>query len=201
VELAVRTLDGLAALMMAALPAALLYWFLIHPLAAFWRRLGPAPSFAIVSVICLAVVYGIWTVRGPLLAHHLGYRPWTLAVGSVLVAGGAVWDWTVLRKLKFPVLAGFPELSRTRPSRLLTDGPYARVRHPRYFGALIGILGLALICNYLWLYVIVAASVPLGGLMIRLEERELRQRFGTEYAEYSRRVPQFIPRFFSRRSG
>ena len=193
-ELAARILEVLAALMLAALPAALLFWFLIHPFASFWRRLGPFVSYSIIAAICLAVVYAIWTAREPLMADHLGYHPLTIGLGIALFLAGAAWDWRVLRKLQFPVLAGLPELSRKRPSRLLIDGPYAMVRHPRYFGALVGIAGFALICNYLWLYVLVAASVPVGWLMIVLEERELKRRFGTEYEEYARRVPRFFPR-------
>lgn len=192
--LASRILDGLAGLMLAGLPAALLYWLLIHPFARFWRRLGPVVSYTAVSAICLAVVFAIWTVRAPLLESHFGYRGVTVGLGVALLAAGAAWDWGVLRKLRFPVLAGLPEVSNKRASKLLQDGPYARVRHPRYLGALIGIVGLALVLNYLWLYAWVAASVPIGWLLIRFEERELLERFGSEYAEYCRRVPRFIPR-------
>jgi protein-S-isoprenylcysteine O-methyltransferase Ste14 len=193
-ELVTRILDVLAALMLAALPAAVLFWLLIHPFAAFWRRMGPVASYTIVAVICLSVVYAIWTARAPLMRQHFGYRPLTIGSGLALFLAGAVWDWRVLRKLKFPVLAGLPELSNRLPSRLLTDGPYGIVRHPRYFGALVGIIGFALICNYLWLYVVIAVSVPIGWLMIVLEERELKQRFGSEYLDYCKRVPRFFPR-------
>jgi len=30
-------------------------------------------------------------------------------------------------------------------------------------------------------------------LIVQLEERELRERFGTEYEAYCRRVPRFVP--------
>ncbi|MCP4204673.1 MAG: isoprenylcysteine carboxylmethyltransferase family protein [bacterium] len=193
-ELAARILDVLAGLMLAALPAALLFWLLIHPFASFWRRLGPVASYTIVAAICLLAVYAIWTVRAPLMRQHFGYRPITIGMGVALYLAGAAWDWRVLRKLRFPVLAGLPELSSGSSGRLLTDGPYGIVRHPRYFGALIGITGFALICNYLWVYVVVAASVPVGWLMIVLEERELMERFGSDYERYRRRVPCFVPR-------
>lgn len=193
-EPATWILDLLAGLMLAALPAVFLFWLLIHPFASFWRRLGPLVSYTIVAAICLAVVYAIWTVREPLMGHHFGYHPLTIGLGTALFLGGAVWDWRVLQRLGFPVLAGLPELSKRHPSKLLTDGPYGMIRHPRYFGALVGIIGFALICNYPWLYVMVAASVPVGWFMIVLEERELKRRFGSEYEKYSRRVPRFLPR-------
>ena len=31
-------------------------------------------------------------------------------------------------------------------------------------------------------------------MIIEMEERELRERFGQEYAEYCIRVPRFVPR-------
>ena len=79
----------------------------------------------------------------------------------------------------------------------MTDGPYGVVRHPRYFGVLVGISGFALICSYLWLYLLVVASLPVGWFMIELEERELKERFGSEYDAYCRRVPRFFPRQIS----
>ncbi|MFQ5527116.1 MAG: methyltransferase family protein [Thermoanaerobaculia bacterium] len=193
-ELLRTVADIFAALMLVSLPSALLFWFLIHPFVDFWRRLGPWPSYTIVSAVCLSVAYVLWTLREPLMRVHYGYRPVTIVIGLAVYLAGAFWDRRVLRKLTFPRLAGLPEISSDRPSVLLTDGPYARVRHPRYFGALVGITGFAVMVNYLWLYLMVAVCVPVGWLMILLEERELRRRFGQEYEEYAARVPRFLPR-------
>ncbi|HWP00391.1 MAG TPA: isoprenylcysteine carboxylmethyltransferase family protein [Methylococcus sp.] len=88
-----------------------------------------------------------------------------------------------------------PELAPARyPQRLLTEGPYARIRHPRYVQFMLALLGYALIANYLTVYAVVL--VWLAGLygIVVLEEKELRARFGEEYIEYARRVPRFIPR-------
>jgi protein-S-isoprenylcysteine O-methyltransferase Ste14 len=61
-------------------------------------------------------------------------------------------------------------------------------------------LGSALIANYLVLYLVVALLLPGIYVIVRLEEKELRDRFGLAYDEYSRRVPRFLLRI-SRRSG
>jgi protein-S-isoprenylcysteine O-methyltransferase Ste14 len=37
-------------------------------------------------------------------------------------------------------------------------------------------------------------TLPTLYLIVLLEERELRDRFGVEYEEYCRRVPRFVPR-------
>lgn len=187
-------LDLLAALMLAALPAALLFWLLIHPFVRFWRRLGPTATYTVVAAVSLTVAYAIWTVREPLMRVHFGYRPLTIGAGVVLYLLAAAWDLRVLRKLGLRGLTGVPELSERSAGPLLTDGPYAVVRHPRYLGATLGITGFALICNYPALYLLLLLAVPAGWLLMVVEERELRQRFGSRYDDYCARVPRFIPR-------
>ena len=53
---------------------------------------------------------------------------------------------------------------------------------------------VALSTDYLGIYVMALAISPALYLGVVLEEKELRDRFGVEYAAYSERVPRFIPR-------
>ncbi len=55
-------------------------------------------------------------------------------------------------------------------------------------------LGYAFIANYLGMDILFALTVPAIYFIVVLEERELRDRFGSTYEEYSRRVPRFFPR-------
>ena len=48
-------------------------------------------------------------------------------------------------------------------------------------------------------YGLTAFALVTGAIMIRLEERELEQRFGEAYREYQRRVPAVVPGIFFRR--
>jgi protein-S-isoprenylcysteine O-methyltransferase Ste14 len=99
------------------------------------------------------------------------------------------------RLLTFGVLAGLPELSPGRyPGRLLTEGIYARIRHPRYVEVAVGTLAYALFANHVGTYVLWLLLLPTLLLVVRLEERELRERFGAAWDEYARRVPRFLPR-------
>jgi protein-S-isoprenylcysteine O-methyltransferase Ste14 len=74
---------------------------------------------------------------------------------------------------------------------LVVGGVFAHCRNPLYLGNILGILGMMLIHNGIWMY---AIGVPYFALayasIIAEEERYLRGRFGAEYDGYCRRVPR-----------
>ncbi len=184
----------LAALTLISMPPAFLYWYLIHPFANAWRKLGRLPAYLIVSTVCLACVYGLWRIRDPLLGADLGFSPWGTAIGALLYLSAVALEIQCRKHLKFYILAGAPELSRDRPGKLLDQGIYAHIRHPRYLSLILGISGATLFVNYTGIYVLLLASVPVLFGLVLIEERELRGRFGEAYVDYSRRVPRFVPR-------
>lgn len=59
---------------------------------------------------------------------------------------------------------------------------------------LLGTVAVAFFTNYLAVYIVAVLIVPALYLVVVLEERELRDRFGEQYVEYCRRVPRFFPR-------
>lgn len=183
----------LSAIMMASFPPALLYWYMIHPFAPFWRRRGPLVTFVVVGTICLTAVYLLLQVRDRLLGPHLGFH-WPLAIAGIALYAGALVLEVVCRKhLKMGILAGVPELSEN-PGKLLTDGIYGRTRNPRYLVILAMPFAWAMILNYRGLWVLGVLMIPAIYLLILLEEHELRQRFGAEYVAYLAAVPRLMPR-------
>ena len=77
---------------------------------------------------------------------------------------------------------------------LIRRGPYRIVRHPIYTG-MFGMLIVSSLAHGHWLGLVIASIVYcLGTVMrIRSEEKLLREQFGSEYEEYARGVPAFIP--------
>jgi protein-S-isoprenylcysteine O-methyltransferase Ste14 len=76
---------------------------------------------------------------------------------------------------------------------LKTDGAFALVRHPMYFGIVTFHLAAALALESVPLLVLTAIFVvPLTLARIAAEERVLRDAFGP-YADYARRVPALVP--------
>lgn len=184
---------GLAVLMMITVPPAILYWFIIHPLAGRLRRFGPAPTFAVLVPALVACSVLLFMVRDRLVGADLGWSPPIFAVGVVLYAISVRIELRVREHLKFRVLAGVPELGAD-PGRLLTEGIYAELRHPRYLSLLVGLLAYALMVNYGGLYVLFLGAVVGIAAIIRLEDRELVARFGEPYVQYRARVPAIVPK-------
>ncbi len=183
-----------AVLIGVTVPPAIAYWFIVHPFAGFWRKLGARTSFTILMVLLVLGIYGCWTQRARIVGQDLGTSVPLLVVGIGLYVVAAWLDRRTRRKLRLSILFGLPELRNTGDaSALLSDGIYARIRHPRYLSFLIGCTGMALMAQYLGTYVLVALCFPALLLLARVEERELVARFGSVYEAYRARVPAFLP--------
>ena len=185
-----------------AVPPLLLFWFIVHPFTRWWRALGPAKAYLILFGMVGLLMLLIFRFREPLLHVRFGVSGPLTALAIVLFATSMAIGVLRTRHLTPAVLFGLPQLSRRRyPGKLITDGIYAHVRHPRYVQVELGLAAVALFTNYLSAYGIAAASIPIIYGVVLLEERELRERFGEQYEQYCRRVPRFLPRLTRRTNG
>jgi protein-S-isoprenylcysteine O-methyltransferase Ste14 len=77
---------------------------------------------------------------------------------------------------------------------IIDTGPYARIRHPSYSGALLIFLGLALtLTNWLSLVLIVVPIFLAYGRRISVEETALASALGSPYTNYMRRTKRLAP--------
>jgi protein-S-isoprenylcysteine O-methyltransferase Ste14 len=77
--------------------------------------------------------------------------------------------------------------------RLMSDGPYSRVRHPMYSAIVGWIMSLGLVAPN-WLgFVFAALSAVHFRLRVHGEEKMMLQQFGGEYREYMKRTGRFLP--------
>ena len=183
-----------AVMVVIGLPSGLLYWFIIHPFAAFWRKLGPRVTFTVATVVTVAMMIGLWLVRDAIVGPDFGTNYWLVGCGGLVWIGAIAIARKRRRELTFAILAGVPEVTpNAGPGKLLTEGPYAVCRNPRYIEVLLGTLGYAMIANYLGGYVVTALALPAIYFLVLIEEAELRDRFGAHYDEYCARVPRFVP--------
>lgn len=145
-------------------------------------------------VVVAAIVGGI--ALGFLLARvRWASTPWpradaTIVGAPLMLAGIGLRLWAV-RTLG--------EHFRTQVTllddhRLVRAGPYARVRHPAYTGALITCLGLGVALGN-WLSLLATVALPLVGIAwrVRVEERALGERFGADWRAYRGRSWAMLP--------
>jgi protein-S-isoprenylcysteine O-methyltransferase Ste14 len=80
--------------------------------------------------------------------------------------------------------------------QLICTGPYRFVRHPIYTGILLAFLGTAIVDGPWW--GILAVVVGFGSFWrkLTLEERFMRETFGSAYEEYRARTAALIPYLF-----
>jgi protein-S-isoprenylcysteine O-methyltransferase Ste14 len=77
--------------------------------------------------------------------------------------------------------------------QLITNGPFAILRHPMYVGIILAGFGSLLLFTT-WTTLFLACFAPLTMLRAWREEKVLAAEFGEQWQEYRRRVPMFIPR-------
>ncbi|KQS01460.1 isoprenylcysteine carboxyl methyltransferase [Sphingomonas sp. Leaf357] len=89
-------------------------------------------------------------------------------------------------------------VARTRSDHsLVTDGPFAFVRHPIYVALFLLMLALAIAFGHTHRLLYGVPIFALGTwLRIGHEERLLRDMFGTDYDAYAARVKRFVPGIF-----
>lgn len=193
----------IALIVVVAFPPPVLAWFIIHPIAEKWRRIGPLVTYQVISVFIALGMFSIWSVRGWLLSRQFGFRAPLAVLAAVFLCAAIYLRRRWRRVIRPSAIIGLPEVSgRRAPGELVTDGIYSHIRHPRYVEVGLFLAAAAFFSNYLAAYVVGLAYIPLINMVASLEERELRRRFGAAYEDYCRRVPRFIPNvLFFRRPG
>jgi len=186
----------LAVLNLIVLPSGVLFWLVIHLWAPSWRKLGPTRTYLVVLAPVIALGSLLFQARRSLLSTDLGANRILIAIAVILYGAMTSLELQYWRHLSIATLLGVPEVSPSeqRRGRLLQTGIYRAVRHPRYLSAGIGVIANALVINYVGFYAVILLVFPAGYVVMLLEERELVDRFGEEYRQYQRDVPQIVPR-------
>jgi len=79
------------------------------------------------------------------------------------------------------------------PKRLVTEGLFQFTRNPMYLALFAIILGEAFFLGHLLLFIYFLLLAFLFNLyVVKIEEPELRKRFGKEYEKYCQKVPRWL---------
>ena len=128
------------------------------------------------AVIFLVFSTSRWETRSMLVEIAL------FSLGMFLVAIGSLGRmWCSV------YIAGYKD--RT----LITQGPYSICRNPLYFFSAFGALGIGFCTETLTFPLAILTTMVLYyPLVVRKEERRLREYFGSDFDAYAKRVPAFF---------
>jgi protein-S-isoprenylcysteine O-methyltransferase Ste14 len=117
----------------------------------------------------------------------------TMLVGFVIAALG---EFT-----RFWGVAYAGSLTRVTGSvgapEVIVSGPFAHVRNPLYVGNIMTYVGIGVMSNALFPWLVIGAFVWFifqYVLIVQLEEEFLEGHFGEPYLVFKRNVPRFLPR-------
>jgi protein-S-isoprenylcysteine O-methyltransferase Ste14 len=123
------------------------------------------------------------------MGENTGLRIW----GVVLLAvGGTIMFWSAMNLGR----QYSPEVTLQTEHQLVTTGWYQYLRHPRYLGLGLMLLGFALVFRS-WVG-LAAAILAIGALVWRIsdEEKMLHQEFGERWEAYCQTTWRLIPRLW-----
>lgn len=149
--------------------------------------LGRKGRIAVVALHLWVVISNVVLFVGWVLHDsRLGaWHPVPLAGVGLFLTGAALVLWA-LAHLRWRALV-------PSPNGLLTEGPYAWVRHPVYGGGIWGAFGLAYAAGSAWVFGYAMVLALLLYRVSRSEEEELVRRFGSAYLAYARDTGRFVP--------
>jgi protein-S-isoprenylcysteine O-methyltransferase Ste14 len=111
-------------------------------------------------------------------------------VGLGMILGGIIIRFIAIATLK----KNFSGRLRIREDHtLIKNGIYHWIRHPSYLGLIMTYLGVPVLLSSILGFLVMSLIIPLLIHRIKLEERMLIERFGTEYQEYVEHSKKLIP--------
>jgi protein-S-isoprenylcysteine O-methyltransferase Ste14 len=169
-----------------------------------WRSMGATLAF---FVALFTEMYGfpltIYILTGFLGSKYPALNPFSHASGHLWLTffGGGAAMMTVIHLISNGlVFAGFVimwkgwKLIHSAKGGLVTNGPYAYVRHPQYTGLFVVMIGMLI----QWPTIITALMFPVLVFayyrLSKKEESDMVKMFGEEYKRYMERTPMFILR-------
>lgn len=141
----------------------------------------------------VALPLALWLLTREFFTFHFGgyrffgFMPLALGVAFAL--------WTAVY---FPVFGEGTPAHSDPPKKLVTEGLFKCTRNPMYLGAILTLMGQAVILESpIVLLLSVLMWLLFHLLIVYYEEPDLRKRFGQAYEEYARTVPRWLPAFWA----
>jgi protein-S-isoprenylcysteine O-methyltransferase Ste14 len=119
---------------------------------------------------------------------------WALDAAGLMIAFSGQALRAVVIGLKYIHRGGKDK--KVHADDLVTEGIFAHCRNPLYVGNLMILIGLFMVHNNPWTYLV---GIPFFAIayvaIVAAEEQYLERKFGAQYEEYCSRVPRFAMKF------
>jgi protein-S-isoprenylcysteine O-methyltransferase len=145
----------------------------------------------ILWITVLVSLIAAFTIAARLPSAAMEHRDAALWIGSLLFAAGLGLRWYAIVYLGrfFTVNVAIHSLHE-----VVDTGPYRRIRHPSYAGALVAFLGLALcLGNWASLAMVMLPVTWAFARRISIEEHALANALGSPYTRYMQRTKRLAP--------
>lgn len=156
---------------------------------------------SVIGIAIQGLAYAaVWMLERPRFTPIVplpGLLELILPLLAVLLSSGSV--WLTMASIRTLGKEWSYEARLVEGHRLVTAGPYDRVRHPIYTAMCGKLVATGLVVSH-WIGLLAGVVLIAIGTAIRVrsEEKLLRAQFGAEYEDYARRVPAILPRPFGR---
>lgn len=169
------------------------FWLARRDPALLSERLGSLiqPEQKGWDKVLMVVMLALWTGWLILMGLDAGRYHWSeipLALqgaGLALICLGAYLVWLTLKANSYA--APVVKIQKARGHVVVTSGPYARIRHPMYAGALLFIAGVPLLLGSWWGLAAGVGLVLIIAMRAVFEEQTLAAEL-EGYADYAARV-------------
>jgi protein-S-isoprenylcysteine O-methyltransferase Ste14 len=167
---------------------------MVHPRAQVWRQSAESPFRVLIPAWILMWV-GVGALTGPWRTATFYATPWNWIPAAVFFCAGIYLYSHAGAHFNLAQLGGLPEIrSNHEHDRLVTSGIRSRVRHPIYLAHLCEMLAWSIGTGLFVCWILTGFAIATGAVMIRMEDSELENRFGSEYVKYRQSVRGVLPR-------
>jgi methanethiol S-methyltransferase len=113
-------------------------------------------------------------------------------IGCILIFIGLYIMYAAFKQINISAFLGFQQIEM-ESNGLNTEGVYAMVRHPLYWGIMLVLVGLFLFIPYYSILISMIMSIIYMAIGIEFEEKKLRTLFGEQYTIYAKGKKKFVP--------
>jgi len=158
-----------------------------------WGKKGYANIFNATSVLTLLIAFLSMNFWGWLyfLTDPALVQPFLFIVGIILVFSGTFIAMSASKVISVSTVA---DMRTDRKAELVTDGIYARVRHPLYLATILVFGAMAFLYPFPTVIVFALSMIAYTMIGAYFEERKLVIHYGQEYLDYRKQAGFILPR-------